>query len=431
MVDVRPARPDLAFDGPTRSPWLLTAAAVPLGLVGALFLAAASDDRGGQLVAGLVLAGMSLTAALCAAVRRRVGHTIAVALTGVLLLFSSIAAAARSTTGIVVIALVYAVALVLLINPQVLRWRRATRPEAAAEEADGVPHHSAATTLTQTPSGPWPEGWHREIAGGRVKAVAMGCFGVLAALAGLAMTADGRLAVGLGVTGFGATCVAATPLFWPRRNGGRPARAGTVSIRGQSMPATVLDYSRLRSLVAVIACLSFAAVGVAMMATPSTERRWLAARIFGFLAVVFFGLIGFFSVRRGAGRGWALDMLPDGIANVAGKSWLFAPWDAIEDVVAFDVTTYHRGLRNHEPMLGLAARDADTFESNSGRFARALMKSNRLYGVDYAVGVRALAVDPVRAYHALRFYHQHPQARDELADGRGAARINAGDLHPR
>ncbi len=36
---------------------------------------------------------------------------------------------------------------------------------------------------------------------------------------------------------------------------------------------------------------------------------------------------------------------------------------------------------------------------------------------------RLLSVDPVLAYHALRYYHEHPEARVELADGTAVRRL--------
>ncbi|HEY9474362.1 MAG TPA: hypothetical protein VIS06_10995, partial [Mycobacteriales bacterium] len=39
-----------------------------------------------------------------------------------------------------------------------------------------------------------------------------------------------------------------------------------------------------------------------------------------------------------------------------------------------------------------------------------------------------LSVDPALAYHALRFYHAHPEARAELADGTALDRLRTARL---
>lgn len=45
-----------------------------------------------------------------------------------------------------------------------------------------------------------------------------------------------------------------------------------------------------------------------------------------------------------------------------------------------------------------------------------------------AVQGRWLGVDPALLYWALRYYHEHPEARAELADERGVQRIRTGAL---
>jgi hypothetical protein len=40
----------------------------------------------------------------------------------------------------------------------------------------------------------------------------------------------------------------------------------------------------------------------------------------------------------------------------------------------------------------------------------------------------SLAVDPALLYHALRYYHAHPEARAELGTEAGLRRVRSGDL---
>ncbi|MDX6235145.1 MAG: hypothetical protein QOH68_4312 [Nocardioidaceae bacterium] len=49
------------------------------------------------------------------------------------------------------------------------------------------------------------------------------------------------------------------------------------------------------------------------------------------------------------------------------------------------------------------------------------------YG-DLTFSARALAVDPALVLAMLQFYLQHPEARGELADRRGADRARSGQL---
>ena len=59
---------------------------------------------------------------------------------------------------------------------------------------------------------------------------------------------------------------------------------------------------------------------------------------------------------------------------------------------------------------------------------RLLLPLNRRLAADITLPVRTLDIDPSLLYEALRYYHQHPSARDELNTPAGLARIQNGQL---
>jgi hypothetical protein len=53
---------------------------------------------------------------------------------------------------------------------------------------------------------------------------------------------------------------------------------------------------------------------------------------------------------------------------------------------------------------------------------------NRRLAADITLPVRTLDIDPPLLYAALCHYHQHPQARAELATPEGLARVQHGQF---
>ena len=53
---------------------------------------------------------------------------------------------------------------------------------------------------------------------------------------------------------------------------------------------------------------------------------------------------------------------------------------------------------------------------------------NRRPAADIILPILALDVDPALLYEALRYYHQHPRARDELTTQDGLARLQHGQV---
>jgi hypothetical protein len=104
------------------------------------------------------------------------------------------------------------------------------------------------------------------------------------------------------------------------------------------------------------------------------------------------------------------------------------PWEAIQRVRATEVTTRVRGVSVTEPLVGIDARDLGAIET--GPLERLLLPLNRRLAADLTVPIRTLDIDPPLLLQALRYYHQHPRARAELATQAGLARIRHGQFTP-
>jgi hypothetical protein len=59
---------------------------------------------------------------------------------------------------------------------------------------------------------------------------------------------------------------------------------------------------------------------------------------------------------------------------------------------------------------------------------RLLLPLNHRLAADITLSIRTLDIDPPLLYEALRYYHQHPEARDELATQNGLARVRHGQF---
>jgi hypothetical protein len=63
-----------------------------------------------------------------------------------------------------------------------------------------------------------------------------------------------------------------------------------------------------------------------------------------------------------------------------------------------------------------------------GRNWRLLLPWNRRLAADITLPIRTLDIDPALLLEALRYYHQHPRARAELATQGGLARLQHGQF---
>ena len=102
------------------------------------------------------------------------------------------------------------------------------------------------------------------------------------------------------------------------------------------------------------------------------------------------------------------------------------PWGAIQQVRATEVTTYARGVAVSEPLVAVDLSDPQAI--STGPLERLLLPVNRRLAADITLPVRTLDIDPALLYEALRYYHQHPQARAELATQDGLARLQHGQF---
>lgn len=100
--------------------------------------------------------------------------------------------------------------------------------------------------------------------------------------------------------------------------------------------------------------------------------------------------------------------------------------DAIRQVRTTEVTTYARGVRISEPLVGIDLSDPQAIQT--GPLERLLLPLNRRLATDITLPIRTLDIDPRLLYEALRYYHQHPQARAELATQDGLARMHSGQF---
>jgi hypothetical protein len=85
------------------------------------------------------------------------------------------------------------------------------------------------------------------------------------------------------------------------------------------------------------------------------------------------------------------------------------------------VTTRVRGVAVSEPLVGIDLRDPQAI--STGPLERRLLPVNRRLAADITLPIRTLDIDPTLLYEGLRYYHQHPEVRDELATQDGLARL--------
>ncbi|MGH3979219.1 MAG: hypothetical protein ACRDRZ_09500 [Pseudonocardiaceae bacterium] len=118
-----------------------------------------------------------------------------------------------------------------------------------------------------------------------------------------------------------------------------------------------------------------------------------------------------FTVIRGRlGRG-SLALMPDGVYHRGWMTRSFVGWDEVLSVRAYEVL--------HGPIIriGSVGNDHSSVAPTSSGPVREIEVRGRL-----------LSVDPALTYHALRYYHEHPEARAELAGDAAVRRLRSGAL---
>jgi hypothetical protein len=215
-----------------------------------------------------------------------------------------------------------------------------------------------------------PQGWTRPFLGGWGEFAFMVIVGLSMAAGGLVMAVTGRGAergAGAAIALFFLACVLAAPLFAPGRRRGT-LRLGTLRLGGRQERGILVPYSSLRMamVLGATACLALAMLGFVVFADAFADDP--------------------------GGSPWPVRMV-----GAVGAAF-------------FGVGSF------------IAAR------RGRGRNWRLLLPVNRRLAADITLLIRALDVDPALLYEALRYYHQHPRARDELATQDGLARLEHGEL---
>jgi hypothetical protein len=116
--------------------------------------------------------------------------------------------------------------------------------------------------------------------------------------------------------------------------------------------------------------------------------------------------------------------MPSALVMEVGSARTVVPWDAIREVRATEVSTYARGMRVSEPLIGIDLSDPQAIET--GPLERLLLPLNRRIAADLGLPIRTLDVEPSLLLQALRYYHQHPDARPELSTEAAVSRLDEG-----
>jgi hypothetical protein len=392
-------------------PGVVRVAAVLLGLFGLLLLLIEADQ--GDLDAAELMTALVLVSAAAAVVwAGRLGYWVGLTVAALVVVLLVVALARRPGAVGVVVTAICALPLVLLVLPAA---RRPRLPGPASS----------------SPAREQPQGWTRPLAGGWGQFALMVVVGGLLSVGGLMLAVTGRGAergAGAVTALFFLACLLTAPLLAPGRRHGR-LRLETLRVGDRQEHGILVPYSGLRIAIVLVAtaCLALAMLGFVVFADAFADDPWESPwplRLVGVVGLVFFGLGGVLVARRGWGRKWRLLLTPSAVVIAAGGARTVVPWEAIKQVRATEVTTYVRGVTVREPLVGIDLGDLEAIQT--GPLERLLLPFQRRLAADIALPVRTLDIDPQLLYEALRYYHQHPRARAELATQDGLARIRHG-----
>ena len=393
-------------------PGVVCVAAALLVLYG-LLLVLVEANEGPLGVAVVVTVLVLLLAAAALVWAGRLGYWLGLTVAVLVVLLLLVALARHPGIGGAVVTAVGSLPLVLLLLPAARRPRRIAKPAPASATLDE------------------PHGWRRPFAGWGQVAFMLVTGGLLSA-GGLVLALTGQGAdrgAGATIALFFFACFLVAPLFAPGRRQGQlrleTLRLGDRHERGIRVPNSGW---RTAVLLAAIAFLALAMLGLVVFADAFAdpgESPW-PMRLLGMVGVAFFGLGGLVFARRG--RRWRVLLTPSAVVISAGRARTVVPWEAIRQVRATQVTTRVRGLVVREPLVGIDLGDPEAIQT--GALERLLLPLNRRLAADLALAVRTLDIDPPLLDQALRYYHQHPQARAELATQAGLERVRHGRFTP-
>jgi hypothetical protein len=410
----RSPRPAIPARGWRSRPGVVRVAAVLLGLFG-LLLVLVEGDQGDLDAAELGVALVLVSAAVALVWAGRLGYWVGLTVAALVAVLLVVVLARRPGVAGVVVTAICGLPLVLLVVPAARRPRPTTKPAPSS------------ATLEQ------PQGWTRPFAGGWGQFAFMVVIGGLLSAGGLVMALSSRGAergAGAAIALFFFACLLTAPLFAPGRRGG-PLRLETVRVGDRHERGILVPYSGLRMAIvlAASACLALASLGFVVFADAFAddpgESPW-PVRLVGAVGTVFFGVGGLVAARRGWGRNWRLLLTPSAVVIALAGARTVVPWEAIQQVQATEVTTHVRGVAVSEPLVGIDLSDPEAI--STGPLERLLLPLNRRLAADITLPIRTLDLDPALLYEALRYYHQHPRARAELATQDGLARLQHGQF---
>lgn len=281
--------------------------------------------------------------------------------------------------------------------------------------------------MTATNPVPWPPRWRPPKVG----------FGVSFALFFAACTA---LCVAVGVSGF-TIALLWTPLFAGFALSfvamlvgvrSRSARSVRVGPQPDGLAALTFPYSLRLTVAVFLVLVGLAAGGLTFLAVELASALdgdalgWAGVAVFALIDA--FGLVCLLGVaRRHLVRG-AVYLSPIGIVHRTWGADTAIGWDEVLDVAAEErATPTGYGNAPPSPVIRLfpyaGAHAAYTPRSLLWRPLR-----RRSLPVVPLISGTVLGVDPALAYHTLRFYHRHPDARAELGTDAAVRRVRAGQV---
>ncbi len=391
----------------TRPSAFVRAAALILGGFGLLFALIAIDEGLDLLVFGGFLLGLG--GALWWG--RRVGYFIGLVGTALLVALLGLVATQQLDASSAVALGLAAIPLLLLLPPAARRPVRAHDPQ-----QEGLPQ---------------PEGWTRELGGGWLKLVLLAATGVVMFTVGIALAVSESWSTGATIACFGAALFSCLPAFSarPRRRAG--VRTTTVERDGKRVTGVLFPYSPTRTFGLLLGAgfLGLTSVGFVMNAREFADggsEVWVI-RIIGGVGILLFlgGAVAMAS--RGRWRRWRVVVTPEEVL-FEGTARAAVRWDAVEEVEAYEMTTYVRGGVVHEPFVRVRAREPTAITGDL--YDQAVRTLVPILAESVTIPIRALAVEPKALLYTLRYYHAHPEARRELGSIAAVRRIRRGDLDP-
>jgi hypothetical protein len=389
-----------------RRPAIVGAAAALLAVYGALSLLGGLQDGLDPLpaVGGAVL----LLTAAGLLWGGRAGYWLGLAVTATLTVLVVQALVRRPQAALGVATAMVAVPLLLLAVPA------ARRPTPSSSPPSPEPAAAAATPAPE-PQGRRSPGWVEERRGwGGVAAVVLLGLFLLAGGLGMAQGGHGsQRGLGASLALFGLAGIVACPTVAPRRRRGQ-LTLQTLAVGGRQETGVAFPYSSaiVAASLAGLLLMGLAMLGIAVAADPPLLIRVLGL-VGAALVLVVAAVVG-----RGAGRRWRVVLTPAAVVYAPGEVAVVVPWAAITEVTGLAATYFTGGAVARERFVRLAVRDPSAVQHR--RRARRLLGGR---GDDLRLPVNALDVAPALLFGALRYYHRHPAARQELTSPAGLERV--------